>query len=746
MVPQSLASAPDATADPQARRASATAHLRRGAWREALQLFESLADLDLSANLQLRLARNMLALQAHRPAVYQRVLAAPASQRCSLVQVAGQLTIQRHQPDGRRICLSPGGDPRQGLIKMWEVLRPLLDEARPIALCGLADGYALEALGRQEKPARPIAPGLWPCVFLVEPDPEILTHGLMLHDLSGPQGAILQKRFIWCIGPDWRQQMLQALQDDPFLPYPQQVVDLHCGSPELTEGVQAVIEEMNRHEAQQGREVAAAYAKLTAAELLDVLGPAPSRPPRALLLTSRYTTVLQYSTRDMADALEKLGWQTSVCIEPASHHQIPNRAVRSRLLEFRPDVVMTIDHLRTERPNVIPPQLPFVCWIQDDLANLTNAAAGAGIHLRDFILTSSPQSYARHFGYPLRQCLFIGKLTRVPHHARRPDALAADAPDLTFVSNASATPAQMASRFLDGLRSNTALHKLMDQCIQRVIAIYPHDCLHCLSQVRAILADCETQNGGRLRDPVAREELTLWLFNHLNNTLYRQQALRWVASICDRLGLRLGLYGQGWENHPEFARYARGPVAYGPALEELTRRSRINLQLVPFSCLHQRLLDGLVADGFFLIRHHPIDALTRDLAHFLRSHVPAPVNTLAETMPLLSAQPRRDLEKLLRRLAVVVDGNDPDPIANFRRHTAAGNGYLYDTLPGLEETSFNDEAELETRVKKFLNAPQERQRLVAAQRQFVETHHTYEAGMRRIVGAMARLIARENAP
>ena len=37
------------------------------------------------------------------------------------------------------------------------------------------------------------------------------------------------------------------------------------------------------------------------------------------------------------------------------------------LAEFRPDLVFQIDHLRSEQAGVFPPELPFVCWVQDNL-------------------------------------------------------------------------------------------------------------------------------------------------------------------------------------------------------------------------------------------------------------------------------------------------------------------------------------------------------------------------------------------
>jgi hypothetical protein len=99
------------------------------------------------------------------------------------------------------------------------------------------------------------------------------------------------------------------------------------------------------------------------------------------------------------------------------------------------------------------------------------------------------------------------------------------------------------------------------------------------------------------------ERLTMMLFERLNNTLYRQQGLAWAAKAASDCGLRLEIRGNGWEKHPTFAAFARGPVRYGGDLESLTRAARFNLVLEPyFPTTHQRYLDAAVAGGLCLVR------------------------------------------------------------------------------------------------------------------------------------------------
>ena len=87
---------------------------------------------------------------------------------------------------------------------------------------------------------------------------------------------------------------------------------------------------------------------------------APPRQPRALFLTTRFSTVLQYATRDAAAGFEQAGWETDILIEPTAHHRIMTVATRQRLATLKPDMIFQIDHQRSEHKSLVPDNLPFV--------------------------------------------------------------------------------------------------------------------------------------------------------------------------------------------------------------------------------------------------------------------------------------------------------------------------------------------------------------------------------------------------
>ena len=72
-----------------------------------------------------------------------------------------------------------------------------------------------------------------------------------------------------------------------------------------------------------------------------------------------------------------------------------------------------------------------------------------------------------------------------------------------------------------------------------------------------------------------RAPLLDFFLQRINNALFRHQALHWIAD----LGLNLRLYGKGWEKHPRFGRFARGPADNETQIGAIYRASRINLQV-----------------------------------------------------------------------------------------------------------------------------------------------------------------------
>jgi hypothetical protein len=573
-------------------------------------------------------------------------------------------------------------------------------------------------------------------VFVIEPDPRVMLHCLMLHDYTGAAGPIEQRRFSWFVGSRWEQELEEAVLDDLMLGCPQIGVGLGLQSDAVHSKLQGLVSELVRRDGQAKERVERYYAGRSARDAATALAPGASRRPRVLLLTTRFSTVLQYSTRDTAAAFEALGWEARVLIEPSPAHRLYHTAMRAELDRFRPDLVFQIDHLRHEHGDMFPPGLPFVCWVQDHLPHL-GGKTGRRVGPSDFVLTDAVPTYVNDFEYPPGQLIPMSKLTSVtmPAGHTGSGASAPDNRDVVFVSNASRVPEELLEERLAAFTGPPEQRAVIETSARRIIERYAAGgAIATYPDVRAVLREVQAEVGIEL----TRDELAAigpWLCHPFCDALYRQQALRWSASAAGKLGLSLGLYGNGWDKHRDFARYARGPVENGPALHELTRRSAFNLQIVPYLCLHQRLLDGLGAGGFFLVREHLADVAPQAMSDLLAAHCPRQVASLPRARASIPPEAREAFDVLADgcRRCLCATGTE-DPIEVVRSWEQAellvpGRG----VLPHLGEVSFTDESTLRERLETFLSHPGRCEQIAAAQRAGVCERLTYESGMRRTI-------------
>lgn len=727
--------------NPSMLRVEAEGLMAERRWAEAAAaVFERIAKTCDEAAVQGRLARNLQAIETHCPEILGRLLDDPACTECGIARTsAGELTIVQRPLGGSPVLLTTGVSAEKACQDGVESLSARAEEGTCIALCGVGDGYLLKYLA-----ANP--PEMFldreHAVFVFEPHPEVLLQVLMIHDLSGDDGPFAQRRFQWCLGADWAEQAEELLRTRVYLPYPEHFVALSMVRGMMEKRVSRFAERLIKWEKQQIDALHEQYARRSRKDWLAIFSENPPRPPRAMLITSRFTTVLQYSTADIAAGLEEEGWETAIVIESERHEMVCNRAILSTMIEFDPDIVIQIDHLRRERVKLYPADLPFVCWIQDELPNLTTRKAGQSVGLRDFVLTCAHSTYIRRYHYPARQMIFLEKLTRGPSGATRVPGNGP--PDLAYVSNASKLPEDILHDVVGDFDDIPKLQAIIEASGRRMIGVYESGgSIVALHHIRAIIEEESTKQGGEWKSQDHLDGLVLRMSGHLNNALYRQQALDWVIEIAEDRGLSLELYGQGWENHPKFARFAKGSIQYGEALEELTQRAKINLQIVPYSCMHQRLLDGLSAGGFFLIRDHPVDVHHRRIAEFMTQHLTPSIRSIEDARKAWPNAVQHAFNELLRPYREETDYCGPDLIESWRQFEEQGLRFIYEGLPLREEVSFNDRNSLERALIRFIDDPEKRREILTVQSEFIKKNFTYRGGFKRIMRQIGHLIATE---
>jgi len=697
----------------EALQPAALVHLQLGRYAEAARLLSRVIDRDPGLELSRNYARNLAAMAEHRPGTLERIEATPADETAyQLAEAAGgRYTINQRLADGRVFCLSRDDDPLTSMRQSLAAVHEASETGQSVALYGLGDGYLLKALAT----APPDLPfNARQTVYIIEPDARLLHVALMIHDYAGATGPIADRRFVWLIGDDWVDQLLTAMRDEPYLAPPaisaKQTPD--CGP--IDAGLAQVAQSLSDEQRALTERIESYYDDLTADALRAMFADAPPRRPRVMLLTTRYSTVLHHSTADAAAAFDALGWATHTIIEPADHLTITSLAMKRAIAAFKPDLVLQIDHLRHEHGEMFPANLPFACWVQDHLPNLTDAEVGQQVGPRDFVLTAVRAMYRDRYAYPDAQLIDFSKLTRVPE---RPTTWQADGDDLVFVSNAGLPSANIIERIIDACRQAGGDPAPIERACALMIEHYAAGgSLGCYADIERLIASADPALAAALPNESFLRPL---LHARLNNALYRQQAIDWAVEIADRRGLSVALYGQGWAENERFARYAHGPVRYGADLEQLTRRSKINLQVVPYFCMHQRLLDGLVAGGFFLVRAHPADRVVRDLAR------------------AMSADDKAAIERLKEQAYVLREAGEPTQLVRAWQ-AAQVIDEQGTALPRYDDVAFADCASLAAQIDRYIDDDGARQAVADEQRRSIEHRLSYTAGMRRMIAAIGR--------
>lgn len=463
---------------------------------------------------------------------------------------------------------------------------------------------------------------------------------------------------------------------------------------------------------------------------------ADRQPLRILGVTSRFTTFLQYSMRDILQTFAALGHETRLLIEPDDYTPSCNRPyVLSQIDEFLPDLLLIIDHNRHEFGELYDLPIPFCNWIQDELPNLFGPGCGSRLGPYDVVVGHIGELSARQSGYPPRQCHPLPMPVNPQVFSAEPVAEAdrrkAEC-DICFVSNLSIT----AGRFLDQSTAQCAqpeirrlLGALAELLEPRIAA---GDVPANRIQTDALIRQTANELGFDLSEEDAAK-LRRHFVERLVNIFFRHQPLHWAHEM----GLDLHLYGRGWEQHPELGRYARGVAENGYHMRCIFQASRINLQLFPGVDVHQRLLEGLASGGFFLIRVTPYDRVQPAFARAARRCRELGIGSDDELWNAADPQLKRDLETVVA--AIYAPQLRPAGLATqLRSYVRIGHRFdMVPVLPHYGEVRFATRAEFESRVKRYLANPPAREQIAAAQRARVLERFTYEAVLRDVLRFLA---------
>jgi hypothetical protein len=600
----------------------------------------------------------------------------------------------------------------------------------PVVIGGLGYGWLWDRVAKL--PAHvDAAPGHRPPIYFLTGDLERLW--AVLHVMDWRE-LLAEQRLPIFAGPDAVDQLKAALLEDPTWPKPKACLCIEqplWEKQNFTQWMQSV-----SARAEQGlADIHSKLESLYAGRSSDAwINKSRSGGLRILGITSRYTTFLQHSMRDWLAGMQRLGHETKLLIEPADHIMLGSFGYAKGILDFKPDLIVLIDHYRTELGK-IPAALPTVMWVQDRLQNIYSALGGSSQQDRDYCLGFGRLHLSSKYGYPARR--FLSSIVGVNEQRFEQTELTSNdlqrfGCDVSYVSHASAPANRLLREHIQKNLPTAA--KLFDDMYQQMEAWYAAGGI-CLSEpaLSQMLTGSMTCTATFL-DDVAFAEVVQFFNQSINNAMFRHQTLQWLAE----LDLNLHIWGNGWEKHPALARYARGVADNQADLRKIYLASRINIQVTPHGVVHQRLLDGLAAGGFFLLRWHPGDqvgALYRQLLEWCQAH---------EILNDIDLHARADgpMRKLIAQMdALETCTPQTRSFPTFDVMQGHADMRFLNTAaaiwPEYDQVAFKDRQDLAAKVGRFLNDPPARQQIVGSMRRVVIEQCSYRSISQRLLAMIA---------
>lgn len=329
-----------------------------------------------------------------------------------------------------------------------------------------------------------------------------------------------------------------------------------------------------------------------------------SAAARVMVVTSRYTTYVRHSAEDLARAFRDLGHDATVLMEPDSRSILTTSYYLQGIEAFDPDLIVCINYPRSARGGDVPDGWPYVCWVQDAMPHLFTGGAGT-VGTLDFIAGHVYDSAAEHAGYPgdhtLRHavCASEAKFHAAPVDNRNHGRFDCD---IAYLSHRSDPPREFHERFIagSGLQPDAAraFHRCAD-AIDDVIRRWATEGGYAglSAAVQSLAHDLGNPDEQRFADLLNHQ----YVHPYAELTI-RRETLRWAAEISKSDGLSMRVYGNGWDQDPEFAPFAAGPIEHGEELRACYQSAGAHLHASVLGSGHQRVFECALSGGLPLCR------------------------------------------------------------------------------------------------------------------------------------------------
>ena len=340
--------------------------------------------------------------------------------------------------------------------------------------------------------------------------------------------------------------------------------------------------------------------------------------PKILFITSRFTTVLQYHTRDCKAAAEKMGLETELMIEKDRLLTGFNGTVQMRQIsKFKPDIIFCIDHFRSER-GYIPDEVVWITWIQDDLPHILNPETPLKFIERDFVMNHFiTWNVIKNVGYPDSRTMDApivanGNLYK-PYELTEEEKERYGA-DICMVCHA-ADAEEYLSDILDRFQGSSfkmVIENLLNDYSRLVmgegVILYKKEDI--AEFIKEYFKEFYSRECPRQLLSFMTEEMM-----RFSQRIFRQALADWLIEAGYE---NLKLWGNGWKKSPKYKKYAMGAAENGEVLSKILQSTKIVLGNNFNVTGAARAWESMLSGTFYMSNYVPPEADATDIRTVLK--------------------------------------------------------------------------------------------------------------------------------
>lgn len=328
--------------------------------------------------------------------------------------------------------------------------------------------------------------------------------------------------------------------------------------------------------------------------------------PKVLIMTSRFTTALQYHARDCRMAMDRMGMETELFIEKDRLGTgCTSLSVIKKIADFKPDIIFEIDHFRHEQKEVEGLEnIVWISWVQDPMPAAMSAETPLKLTDKDFIMNHYISSKRfRDIGYS-EKCLIDAPIPANSYiykpYRLKQEEIEKYACDICFVCHSS----DVERKIDEVLKQVPAFH-------DEIYAIYKGyqkyvyetgNMFYTREEFGMYIERALLHHYNIMLTPESLKFLTDDMWTYFNQAVFRQALVDW---ILDAGFTNIKLWGNGWTTEEKYKKYAMGPAKNGETLSKIYQASKIVLGNNIITTAAARAWESMLSGAFYLSNYIP---------------------------------------------------------------------------------------------------------------------------------------------